>query len=201
MNHVAWRPYAWSFDQGTPAAEPISLADVKAHCRVSHDDEDGVLSACLKAARAMVERSTNRLMTSRSVVLRLGGFPSSPRAEIVLRGGIVTAFASVTYVDPDGVSQLWDAAAYEADLDVDPARLRLAWNGAWPAVRDWGLPVSVAYTAGYPEGAVPDDLRHGMLMIAGTLYDHREVLSPETVIEMPFAVRELIAPHAIRSFG
>ena len=41
-----------------PAAEPISLADAKAHLRIDGSDEDALLTALIAAARMFVERTS-----------------------------------------------------------------------------------------------------------------------------------------------
>ena len=45
-----------------PASEPVSLADVKAHLRLTSSDEDGLLGKLIVAARLTVEVAALRAM-------------------------------------------------------------------------------------------------------------------------------------------
>ncbi|GMG82588.1 head-tail connector protein [Paralimibaculum aggregatum] len=202
MRHWSWRPPRLAFDPGTAASEPVTVAEAKEHLRVDFADDDDQVARVIAAARAMIERRTGRLLVSREVVLRLSGFPETSWADIELMGGQVSAIASVGYVDPDGASQTVAASSWEADLTPVPALLRPAFGESWPDYRHWGLPVSITYTAGYASEQVPGDLLAGLLMLAGTMYEHREtVIAAAAPAEVPLGVRELVDPYRIHSFG
>ena len=52
-----------------PQAEPLTLADVKAHLRLDSGDEDTLLAALIRAAREHLERTTGLASCARP-----GGF-------------------------------------------------------------------------------------------------------------------------------
>ncbi len=58
-----------------PALEPVSLADVKAHLRVDHDDDDALLTAAIVAARVHVESATRRVLIEQEWRIYLDRWP------------------------------------------------------------------------------------------------------------------------------
>ena len=57
-------------DQETvTSTDLISLSDLKAHLRVTHDAEDDLITALLDTAIQAVENMTNRVLGSRSAYL------------------------------------------------------------------------------------------------------------------------------------
>ena len=55
-----------------PAAEPVTLADAKAHLRISHDSEDALLQGLIRAAREDLERAAGIALIN--TCASVGGF-------------------------------------------------------------------------------------------------------------------------------
>ena len=49
-----------------PAVEPITLAEVRSHLRVQHDDDDDIFSALIAGARVHIETQTRRALINQS---------------------------------------------------------------------------------------------------------------------------------------
>ena len=82
----------------TPEAEPVTVAEVKAHLRIAHASEDELLAGLIRAAREDVERATGLALIEQSWRLVLDGWPRSGTATLLrhpLREVIsVTAYGS-----------------------------------------------------------------------------------------------------------
>src|SRR5690606_15208787 len=104
-----------------PAVEPITLAGMKEHLRVTHNSEDGLITDLIKAAREEVERSTLLALINQTWRLVLDRWP---RSDIVLlRRGPVIEVSSVTVFDREGEGALVSAGDYQLDRSSVPARL------------------------------------------------------------------------------
>ena len=60
-----------------PAAEPITLAQAKAHLRVEHDDDDDIIAALIAGSRIHVETQTRRALITQSWRLVRDVWPES----------------------------------------------------------------------------------------------------------------------------
>lgn len=167
------------------ASDVVDLPALKAACRADDfNDDDPLIAAFGRAAAARIERLTGRLLTERTVTMRLAGLPCG-RTPVRLRGGRVSAVSSVTV---NGVA----VTAFEIVGDA-PAHLIPAAD--WPAASGDGYPVEIAYTAGF--SVVPSDLAHAVKMMTVDLYDHRSSGSSDQSNAAPATVMALIEPHRI----
>lgn len=156
-----------------PAAEPLSLDELKLQCRVSGTDEDALLAIYIAAARRHAEAETGRSLITRTLEQVLDAFPTGGAVE--LGRPPVLSIASVQYV-PAGGSALvtLDPAAYVLDSVSGPGWV-LPVSGTWPATADLANSVRVQFTAGYGATAasVPADIRAWLLLTAAMLYEQR----------------------------
>ncbi|MCC0033552.1 MAG: phage head-tail connector protein, partial [Brucellaceae bacterium] len=60
-----------------PQAEPVALADIKAHLRIDHDGEDALLDGYLRTARELVEQEAALCLIAQSWRLVLDDWPAS----------------------------------------------------------------------------------------------------------------------------
>ena len=161
-----------------PAAEPVSLAEARAHVTLAATDtnHDTELSRSIEDARQQWEHDTATFYITRTMRLKLGGFeafqfPHKPVSEIT----------SITYYDLSNQSQTLDAAVYQ--LDTPNNRLRLAYDQDWPStVSRWDA-VTVNYTLGEHDDSttVPAIAKRAMLLLVGYYFENRDMHANEVV--------------------
>jgi uncharacterized phiE125 gp8 family phage protein len=175
-----------------PAAEPVTLAEAKAHLKVDSTADDTLITSLIIAARARAEWHTGRAFVSQSWTLWLDAWPKSGLVEIPL-----PPLQSVTqlkvYAQDDTPSVL-DPSAYQLDAASAPARLAWRSNFAPPANLRAVNAVEIAFTAGYGgANAVPGPVKQAVLQIVADLYSHR---GDEADI-VSSAAQALLAPYRV----
>ena len=182
-----------------PALEPVSLADVKAHLRVDHDDDDTLLQAAIVSARFHVETVTRRVLIEQSWRVYLDAWPRK-RIVTVPVAPLITVDA-VTVYDANGDPQTVDPDDYDVDAATVPGRMVLAANAPAPAARAVdGVEIDV--TAGYGPSSVdvPAALRQAVLMLVTHWYEHRGAVGHDlAVLVAPLGYEALVAPYRILS--
>lgn len=188
-----------------PAADPVTLEEVKAHLRVIEWDESGaalpneddaLITGLIKAAvthldgwtgtlgRCLVDQTWRQDSDTFTQCMRL---PLGPVSEIV----------TVKYRNAEG--QIATVAAENYALETSAGGQSYLWfrsSYSRPSNLYDRAAVQVEFIAGYGAAAdVPQALKHAMLMMIGHWYENREGVamgsSPTTV---PLAVDALISP-------
>lgn len=181
-----------------PTAEPLALADVRAHLRIDSDDfsQDATINILMLAARRYAESYTGRsLMTQhwQAVADRFPGWYPLVGAPwnayvpapvlnqhiddqtIKLGRGPVQSVESITYVDLNGVTQTLDPSTYIFDNSDLMQRVAPAYGTVWPVARQQLGAVRINFTAGAATAAaVPATILNWMLVRIATAYEHRE---------------------------
>lgn len=178
-----------------PAAEPVTIAEAKDHCRVVHNADDTLIGAQISAAREYVERIIGYALVAQSLRGTLDCFPPT-----ICVQGVGIAVTSLAYTDVDGVEQILAPAAYSIDVSGGGARITPAFGTTWPSVRAQPACVRLEFTAGYAVPSVPASLKAAIKLIVGDLYENREAAVTQqgvmVTIENP-TVDTLIFPHRI----
>jgi uncharacterized phiE125 gp8 family phage protein len=154
-----------------PAAEPISLAEAKAHLRIDTDDEDALISSLIAAARLLVERTLGLALVTQSWSYFLDAWPE--RGCIALPLTPVPAVSAVRVHAEDGGTTVLDADGYAVDVLSAPARIVL--TSALPSVATRPFNgFEVAFTAGYGDaGDVPQPIRQALLLLVAHWFEGR----------------------------
>ena len=183
----------------SPAKEPVSLAEAKLHLKIEAIDtaEDSLIERLIVVARHHAETSTRRALVTQTWTLALDGFPGGvievPRPPL-------SSVTSITYIDPEGATQILAADRYRVDAQREPGRLTPAWDESWPATRPVSNAVEVEFTAGYgTPDKVPEDIRQALLLIVGRYYAHREDVQAGGTppVKMPLGAEHLLLPYRL----
>lgn len=175
-----------------PTADPVTLAEGKAQCRVRHTDEDALITRLISAATRHVERVLDLSLMERTYKLTLDSFADA----IELPRGPVSAVSSVQYVDANGDTQTVSADDYTTDLISRRNWVVRNSDASWPSTLDAVNAVSVQYVAGFSElPAEYEDLRHAILLIVGHWYATREAATVDGAKEVPLAVDSLLQSY------
>lgn len=179
-----------------PGAEPITLAEARAHLRLDDGAEDGLLEALIRTARGHLEQITGLALIARSFRLYLDAWPASRMIQIVK--GPVQAIDSVTVYDEAGMPLELALSGAVLDGAARPARLML------PDLPAPGLAlngIEIDFTAGFGEAGtdVPDTLKRALLTHVAAMFELRGVLSPgDQPGTLPPGYERLVAPFRIR---
>lgn len=185
-----------------PAVEPILLQQAKDHLRLDHDSEDELVSRLVSAARQLVESETRRALITQTWDYALDyDWPTEEDKRlgmvnrIVLPKPPVQSVTYVKYIDTSGVEQTLAANQYLLRNGV----IEPAYGVTWPSVREQMATVTVRYVCGYgAAAAVPEQIKHAILLLVGHWFSHREAVVSGTMNELPMAVQSLVFPF--RSF-
>ncbi|MEM9734978.1 MAG: head-tail connector protein [Pseudomonadota bacterium] len=178
-----------------PAAQPVTLAELKAHLRLAHgfaDEgaEDGILALHLGNAVATIEAETAQALIARAFRLETDGWDR--HGQLVLPVGPVASIDQMEIVSGDQTTSVTPA-----DLSLSTARTRqtLSGLGGLPLtpVPDGGR-ATLSFTAGYgPAGSdVPGPLRQAVLLLAAQFYENR---AGEEATALPGFVSALLQPY------
>jgi len=179
--------------QTTTAAEVLSLAEAKAHLRITDSDNDTYIASLITAARQYAEGYTKRAIGTQTCALTLDSFP----AEIDLPRCPVQSITSIYYINSDGDST--EFTSFQSDLSgTASAKIKPSYDNSWPDTRAGYGAVTVTYQAGYgatgdSPDTVPAQLKQAMLLLIGSLYENREnEIVGAAISEVPFSVKCLL---------
>lgn len=176
-----------------PAAEPVTLAEMKAHLRLDHDSEDDLLNGLIRAAREEVERSAGLALIEQTWRLALDDWPREGCVTVPLYP--VREVLSVTAYGSEGEASLVDPASYVVDALSRPARVHFERPpGALRALNG----IEVDFTAGFGEAGpdVPDLLRRAIVMLAAHWYEFRSSYGPgDQPVSYPSGYERMIASY------
>lgn len=162
----------------TAATEPLlTIADVKAHCRVDHDDDDDTFEELIATATSHLdgyEGILGRALVSQVWDYHLPCFAMTGHLRrIPLPLTPLISVDQISYVDMNGEDQILSPADYVV-LDGRLAAVEPQYGKTWPSTRRQSRAATIRYTCGYgAAAAVPASLRSAARLIVADLYDNR----------------------------
>lgn len=171
-----------------PAAEAVTLGEVKAWLRVDGDDEDGLIAGLIPAARLAITQQSGKALVSETWRLVCDDWPK--RGELRLPVGPLRAVTGLRVFDAydDAVELPLDGlvTAPEPALVIIPRELT-------PPVLRPRLGFEIDYEAGYASAAaVPAPLKQAVLTLIGHWYENRGLA--ESAEAVPAGIASMVAP-------
>jgi uncharacterized phiE125 gp8 family phage protein len=154
-----------------PAGEPVTLADMKLHLRVTHTSEDGLIGNLIKAAREEVEQATGLALISQGWRLYLDFWPES--GVVHLQRTPVISLDEVTVFDTAGTPSSLSLSGFVLDRASRPARLALPDAVTAPSKELNGIEINFTAGFGSTGNDVPDGLKRAIMILAAHWYEHR----------------------------
>jgi len=170
-----------------PTAEPISLAQAKAHLRVTDSAEDSLISSLITVVRQACEDRIRRTIVKTGYEYTAAAFVD----RMALDRGPLLQVTSVKYLDATATLQTLAPSTYVVDQYAALPAVLLASGAAWPTVAT-GRPdaVRISYAAGYCDEnltpAPPAPLVHWMLLQLAHFFDNREASGVSQLAPLPY---------------
>lgn len=178
-----------------PAAEPVTIADLRAYLRLSGSEEDTLLADLIAAARGHVEQATRRALITQGVRVYLDRWPAGRIVRLPVAP--VASVEAVTVYDADGVPNVLDPADWQLDKVSAPARLKVALGAGGGARSLNGIEID--FTAGYgadPE-SIPAPFRQAIRLLAAHWFEHREAGTELAMASLPHGLDRLLSTYRV----
>lgn len=168
-----------------PENYPISLADVKKHLVIEHDEDDDLIETYLKSVIAMLDPPygfLGRAMVTQTLKYWRETIPAGKIIKIPFPP--LQSVTSVKYYDSDEAEQTISSDDYTVVTSHEPGYVELSTNKSWPtSLSERKYPVFIEFIAGYGDCCdlyepVPADLRQWILLSVADFYMQREHLNP-----------------------
>lgn len=173
------------------ATEPVSLADMKEHLRVTSSDDDDYISGLISAARNYIETITGRSLLEQTW---LATFDYTEWSCLYLPRPPLISVSQIQYRDNvDGSLQTASSSTYEVNNLSEPAVIEFDDLPEYDATKQ--NPLQVTFTSGYSE--VPRELVHALKLLCSQWYRIRSSVVNVREVEpsqVPIAFHALIAP-------
>jgi uncharacterized phiE125 gp8 family phage protein len=179
-----------------PAAEPVTLAEAKAHMRVDGSAEDTLISSLIITSRLHIEAALGLAFITQSWSYFIDCWPATRDIRLPLRP--VQSVTAVRLYATDESIETVPAGTYVLDGSGTPARLVRNVATAWPRPSRPANGIEIAFTAGYGNAAanVPGPIRQAILLLIAHWYEHREPVEVGAPgVPVPPMVSELLLPY------
>ena len=179
-----------------PTAEPLTLAEARAHLRLDQNDEDALLLSLIRTAREHLERETGLCLIAQSWRLYLDCWPQD--GIIRIARSPVQAIQNIRVHDGEGTALHVSLEDHLLDGAGRPVRL---WLRHPPHPGQPLNGIEIDFTAGYGEAGadVPDTLKRAMLLHVSHMFAFRGVVSPDQQpAGIPDGYERLTAPFRMR---
>lgn len=176
-----------------PAAEALTLADVKAHLRLDGADEDALLNSLIIAARQYLESLTGICLITQGFRLYLDCWPKTEVIQIAK--GPLQVIESVTVYDENGNPSEVSLDGHVLDAVSVPARLYLQKRPYIGRALN-GIEINLLAGFGDSGSEAPDTLKRAMLMHIALMWELRGAIAQDMQpAAVPAGYDRLISPY------
>lgn len=175
-----------------PAAELVTLAEVKGQLRITHADDDVLLTRLIAAVTEYMDGYDGilcRALITQDWKTQVQGWRDTrlPLPDL-------QSIQSVVYVDADGTEQTLSVDAYSVEYEGD---WPVVCFHETPALTDRGLNISIVSRHGYGSSAddVPQSIRHAAILLVGHYHENTEATSSLTIKSVPLAFESLVSAY------
>lgn len=172
--------------------EPVTFAELREHLRIEHDEDDAYLIALVSAARQAAEQHIDGIIADREFTYSIDAF--APSIELPLYP-VDPASIEIEYTNTAGATQAH--ATFDYEQRGQTLHIRPDPGAAWPSTQNVKDAVRISFSAGFAgaHGAIPQNVKHAILMIASTLYDQRRDVTAQTMNLVPMSSQYLLEPY------
>ena len=175
-----------------PSVEPVSLAEAKAHLRVTHADDDTYISTLINSARSTVEQFCGLALIQQSWSVFCDEWPE--RGIFNLPLAPIISITDLLIYGEDDVAATLDPAHYFLDAASKPCRLvlRNGRSAPTPGRRANGIEIKLVAGFGAAATAVPNQIKQALLIIIADWYASRGDVDAGA---LPLSARSLLSPY------
>ncbi len=175
-----------------PQAEPVTLAEARAHLRITHADEDPLIGGLIAAARRLAEARTGLCFIRQVWMLFRDDWPQDGIIELPVSP--VLDVEELAVFGEDDQKAVIEPAHYVLDAAGRPARVMLRGSRIWqpPGRAMNGIALTIEAGFGAAPHSVPEPLRLAMLQLVAHWYENRGTDAPPAP---PVMVDALLAPY------
>ena len=178
-------------DINLPALEPVTLDYAKVFLRVDNDDEDGLITDLIRAARLRVEGLINSALISRA---RRFTSPKIKSKGIFINSGNITQITAVRLLSGEAVTEV-SLSALTINLRCQPPVVSVKERSSFQSYAPETDTLEIDFTSGFGEheADIPMPLRQAVLLLLAQSYEYRGSSgAPPTV---PMMVDALLMPY------
>lgn len=189
-----------------PTREPVSVAKMKEHLRITIEDDDFLLQDYITTARKYVEDLIGCALLTQTWKYYMNCWPNGDWFELPFPP--LQSVTSVKYKDSNETEYTFSANDYLVDIVSEPGRVVLKYGETWPSeTLSPRTPIYTEYECGYGDSPndVPMNLRHAIIMLVGHYYEHREAFISGQfggqIQEVPSGLNAIMEQYRLTRFG
>ena len=177
-----------------PAVAAVSLAEAKAHLRITHNDDDAYVQRLIAAAERVIEQRCSLRLILQTWSLFIDQWPDD--GEVSLQMSPVSLLDDIIIYSEDDLPAVMDLAHVYLDGLAKPARVVLRSGRISPQAGRKVNGIELRFIAGFGALAtnVPEDLRQAVLLTVAHWFDHRGEAEGGAV---PLAAIEIIKSYRL----